>query len=112
MLRNRCTVERNTPTFSGGESTPSWATLAENVPCLVQEKMGQTRGEQPGQLLEYDAEVYFLDSQDIRPSGSNAQGDRITLTNPSTGVVYLLLKAGDRAGVKRLKTAYARRLRG
>lgn len=96
LLRHRCTIKRNTPRNLDGVMTPQLAAIASNVPCLIQEQLGQVGGGAAGRYLQYDAIGFFLPGQDIRPGG------RSTRENPDVvehcGVTYTVLHVGDESG--------------
>lgn len=110
LMRNRCTVTRNTfVTGAGGKTTLSPVDIATDVRCLLQEGRGTVSYGIKGAQLKYDAMIFFRTGQDVRADDTADEPDIITMTKPSGGK-FLCMKVGDESGMGNHRTAYVRRV--
>ena len=98
LLVNRGTIQRNTKSNVDGVITSSWADLATDVRCSLQEDRGVVRSLVGGQGLDADAILFLLPGTDVKPKTQNDDKDRFILTKPATNAKFLVEFVGDSTG--------------
>ncbi len=98
LLTNRCTIERYTSVNTDGVVVKKWAELATNVHCLLQETSGRMLQQAGGQGLFVDADLYLKIGQDVKPRTTDDSKDRIIMTKPNTGAIFLVEVVVDSSG--------------
>lgn len=107
LLTQECTIKRWTPRTkdSNFEVAPaSYATIAENVPCLIQHKGTTVKPAIAGQKTGFAAVGFFMPDVDLRPGPADAkQADQVVLTAGGTGT-FFVRGAMDESGQGKLLT--------
>ena len=107
LLSQRCTIRRPNVSHTNGLTSVSFADVATDVPCLVQENSGVSRQDNGGRVLTLDAVGFFLPSVDIRPdAGDPALCDVIELTAPAgmNGRKYAVRIVAEESGKLAVRT--------
>mgnify|MGYP001498717373 CR=1 FL=1 len=84
LLRQTCTIRRNTPgtVDALGHPAESWGDLATGVRCAVQWRGGDEQAK-PGDVTVYDAVAYFAAGQDV------TDADQITAIDGGSEVLLV-----------------------